>query len=80
MSMFKRLLQRKQDKKMLLSDGVKTSVNYSVIVNNEEIKYFDDYSSALLYISNYREANQIFNLSVFRVEFYSLVSNLKNNL
>lgn len=80
MSMFKRFLQRKQDKKMLLSDGVKTSVNYSVIVNNEEIKYFDDYSSALLYISNYREANQIFNLSVFRVEFYSLVSNLKNNL
>lgn len=80
LKMIKKLFQRSKDRKMLLSDGVKTSVNYSVIVNNDEVKYFDDYKSALSYIESYRNANQIFNLSVFRVEFYSLVSNLKNNL
>lgn len=77
--MLQKLFNRRRDKRMLLSDGVKTSVNYSVIVNNEEIKYFDDYSQALDFLERYRNSNQIFNLSVFRVEFYSLVSNLLNN-
>lgn len=78
--MFRKLINRKRDKRMLLCDGVKTSVNYSVVVNNEEIKYFDDYQSALSFLESYRSANQIFNLAVFRVEFYSLVSNLSNNV
>lgn len=77
--MFQKLINRHRDKKMLLSDGVKTSTNYSIIVNNDEVKAFDDYQSALAYIEHYRQTNQIFNLSVFRVEFYSLVSNLLNS-
>lgn len=78
-AMFDRIINRVRDKRMLKSDGVKTSVNYCVIVNNENMQYFDDYKSALDFLEHYRVSNQIFNLSVFRVECYSLVSNLINS-
>lgn len=76
--MFKKLKTRKALKQLLTSDGEKTSVNFSVVVNNDEIRYFDTYELALDYIEQYRVTNQIFSLAVFRIEFYSLVSNLKN--
>lgn len=72
--MFQKILNRKRDKKMLLSDGVKVSTSYNVIVNNDDVRYFENHKSALDFIESYRNTNQIFNLSVFRVEFYSLVS------
>lgn len=76
--MFKKIKARKALKQLLISDGVKTSVNYSVVINNDEIRYFDTYNLVQDYIEQYRVTNQIFNLAVFRIEFYSLVSNLKN--
>lgn len=78
--MFQRLKNRISDRKMLRSGGTRTSVQYCLIVNNDDIQYFPSYESALDYLSHYRKVNQVFNLSVFRIEFYSLISDLTSKI
>ena len=74
--MLQRLIDKLSMRKRLKGDGNKCYVQYSVIVNNENIQYFNDYNDAVDFIARFRSSNQIFNLSVFRVEFYSLVSDV----
>lgn len=77
--MLQRLKNKIADKRLLKSDGIKVSTSFNVIVNNEQLHTFDNYSAALDWLTSFRKVNRIFNLSVFRVEFYSLISDLTSN-
>lgn len=74
--MLQRIIDKLSLRKRLKADGNKCYSNYSVIINNEKIMYFNNYNDAVEYIAKFRHSNQIFNLSVFRIDFYSLVSDV----
>lgn len=76
--MLRKLISHFRLKRCLKSDGTKASVNFVVIINNDDIKEFPSYDSALQYIDKYRNTNQVFNLCVYRAEFFSLISDLNS--
>lgn len=65
-------LFRKRMLKKVSSDGTLQSQSFVVLVNNEPLKMFDSKEDALAYLFRFRNENQIFSLSFYRVDTYSL--------
>lgn len=66
------LFRNRKIRKQLASIGSQVSEEYIVVVNNLDAMSFPTKSDAFNYIKRFRDENIIFNLSIHRVNIYSL--------
>lgn len=58
--------------RQLAEIGSVVDTTFEVYINNDEPRNYPDYESAVAAIKEYRDANVIFSLKVYRINIFSL--------